>query len=370
MGFLDVGAGGAAGLETLLARQLAEEKFSEQKRATQATESYRGDALRESSALRRTTQEGIDRDRTERNQDRDDAKTLRTVAFRPVGSQVTQQEYDRETKAGTPQGVYKVNLETEPSTSYEPGGKVKQHEAAPANITYNGTQSQQDAEHRIHDAEQRALQANEDRDAARGIAHHREDRLTEWGPPVVTVNDPNSGTGTRVKPRNEMAAGGDEGPATGAQRQQNSDAAVALETANRMQQHRTKSMTGPIEGRWQGIKQTGMVPFMEPTAEESMYRADSSQLKNMVIRAITGAQMSQGEAERIMAQIPLDNDDDTVWESKMTETIKNLNDIQSKTGKGPGGGTGGGAGTSNSGAGAAGGGGRSSNIKSITVEKP
>ena len=52
--------------------------------------------------------------------------------------------------------------------------------------------------------------------------------------------------------------------------------------------------------------------------------ADSYTLKNAVIKAITGAQMSEPEAKRISAQIPLPSDRPEVWEQKALSTIDNL----------------------------------------------
>lgn len=350
MSILDAGAGAASGLETLLARQLAEDKFDEQKRATKATEDYRGKALGESSALRKQAQEGLDENRRNTQQQQTDNRAARTVALRPIGAPVTEEEYKRETTAGVPQGVYKVT-EATPEHVNPQGETPETVEAATRDIKFNGTQAQTDAERRIKDATDRADKSDRDRDDARRIAQDREDRLRSWGPPTVPINDPNSPTGIRVVGRDKIPAEGAAGPGTGAQRQSVSDSQIGEDTLGRLTQNFDKRYVGPIEGRARPILQK--MPFVPADKGLADFQADTATLRNAIIRAITGAQMSQPEAERIMAQIPSLEDKEDIWQSKAASTMNNLRSTLLHKG-------GGGAGASGAGAKPSG------NIKSVT----
>ncbi|HMJ85923.1 MAG TPA: hypothetical protein VK504_22235, partial [Vicinamibacterales bacterium] len=53
------------------------------------------------------------------------------------------------------------------------------------------------------------------------------------------------------------------------------------------------------------------------------FAAQTATLKNSVIKAITGAQMSEPEANRILAQVPVFTDKPNVWLQKAEETQKN-----------------------------------------------
>ncbi len=60
------------------------------------------------------------------------------------------------------------------------------------------------------------------------------------------------------------------------------------------------------------------------TQEQENFYAASIALKNAVIRQITGAQMSEPEARRIMEQIPSLNDPPARWKAKRDQTLKNI----------------------------------------------
>ena len=79
---------------------------------------------------------------------------------------------------------------------------------------------------------------------------------------------------------------------------------------------------GPVLGRATeaGVGLPG-VPVSEELAE---FYADTATLKNATVKAITGAQMSEPEAERIMKQIPTFADKPVVWRKKLEQTIANL----------------------------------------------
>ncbi len=60
------------------------------------------------------------------------------------------------------------------------------------------------------------------------------------------------------------------------------------------------------------------------TEDEADFRAENSTLKNQVIKMITGAQMSEPEAQRIMKQIPDPENPPTVYEARLKRTRENV----------------------------------------------
>jgi hypothetical protein len=84
--------------------------------------------------------------------------------------------------------------------------------------------------------------------------------------------------------------------------------------------------TGPVVGRIDPIK--GLVGFTSQEQEEFM--AATSAFKNQVIKAITGAQMSEPEAKRIMKQIPDTTDPPDRWKAKFKATKRNMERLQIK----------------------------------------
>lgn len=217
MPILDIGAGAASGLETLLARQLAEEKFAQQQKAQEADIDYRNRALTEQSELRKTQQRGIDERANEARRQQEANRISRTVALRPIGSPVTEEEFNAETAAGVPSGVYNVkespafvNPQGETAGTVDQGRKV---------IDFKGTQAQLDNQARIKAAEDRAADMERQRDVANQIAREREDRLREWGPPPVTIGDTSVPGGSRVIRRDQLPSSGAVGVQPAAQRQ-------------------------------------------------------------------------------------------------------------------------------------------------------
>ncbi len=81
---------------------------------------------------------------------------------------------------------------------------------------------------------------------------------------------------------------------------------------------------GPIEGRVGAVKDI----FGFNTPQESEFRAATSTFRNQVIKEITGAQMSEKEATRILKQVPQENDPPSVWRAKWIQSKKNLERIR------------------------------------------
>lgn len=88
-----------------------------------------------------------------------------------------------------------------------------------------------------------------------------------------------------------------------------------------------RTKTGPIVGRTSPI--AGLVGMT--TDEQESFMAATSAFKNQVIKDITGAQMSEVEAQRIMKQIPDIIDPPARWLAKWQQTQKNLKDIQKRS---------------------------------------
>ena len=218
MGMLDIAAGSGEGLEKLLSRLLAEEKFEEEKRQNLATEDIQRRNLEENSGWRKLQIESQRDAREQADKQRENDRVARVIAMRPIGSSVTQAEMDRETAAGVPGAVYEHVPPQAPSRSFGSAGE-KHNPAMPADIKFKGTQSQLHSAERIADAEERARRVDEDRDANRDIAERREDRITSYGSPVINIFDPNSPTGNRIVPRGsaEVQGGNASAPAAATQ---------------------------------------------------------------------------------------------------------------------------------------------------------
>jgi hypothetical protein len=79
---------------------------------------------------------------------------------------------------------------------------------------------------------------------------------------------------------------------------------------------------GPLAGNWSKAKQK--TPGVAVDRAFAAFSAESATLKNSVIKAITGAQMSEPEGRRILEQVPLETDKPEVWQAKAAATRDNL----------------------------------------------
>lgn len=84
--------------------------------------------------------------------------------------------------------------------------------------------------------------------------------------------------------------------------------------------------TGPVAGRVEFAK--GFLD-LSSQGQEDLFAAEFA-FRNAVIKDITGAQMSEPEAERIMKQIPASTDPEKRRKSKIVQTRKNLNFLQKR----------------------------------------
>ncbi|MEQ1844280.1 MAG: hypothetical protein ABL983_01730 [Nitrospira sp.] len=99
-----------------------------------------------------------------------------------------------------------------------------------------------------------------------------------------------------------------------------------LDLVDSMAKNYNREWVGPARGRGGAVmeKYSGMPGVPHIGEDEARFRSDITTLKNGVIKAITGAQMSEPEAERIMGQIPDANNPPEVFEARMKSTRANL----------------------------------------------
>lgn len=87
-----------------------------------------------------------------------------------------------------------------------------------------------------------------------------------------------------------------------------------------------KTRTGPIAGRVDPILGT----FGWTSQEQEDFMAATSAFRNQIIKEITGAQMSEVEAKRILKQVPQETDPPARWEAKWRQSKKNLEMLQKR----------------------------------------
>lgn len=120
---------------------------------------------------------------------------------------------------------------------------------------------------------------------------------------------------------------------TGAQAIGNEVSTVQLDRLRDLFEGGGKAFVGPAAGTWEGIKQK--TPGVQTNKTYADFSAATAAFRNSVIKAITGAQMSEPEAKRIREQIPDVTDKPDVWRAKAEQSRKNLQDLQAVLAKKP-----------------------------------
>ncbi len=87
-----------------------------------------------------------------------------------------------------------------------------------------------------------------------------------------------------------------------------------------------KTRTGIVVGRLDPV--LGL--FGLTTNEQEDFMAATSAFRNQIIKEITGAQMSEVEAKRILKQVPQETDPPARWEAKWRQSKKNLEMLQKR----------------------------------------
>ncbi|KKL52502.1 hypothetical protein LCGC14_2284820 [marine sediment metagenome] len=118
------------------------------------------------------------------------------------------------------------------------------------------------------------------------------------------------------------------GRTTGAERTAIAETEASLSILDNLETlfNNPNTRTGPLAGRIDPIK--GLVGFT--SEEQENFMAATSAFTNQVIKAITGAQMSEVEAKRIRKQIPEITDPPARWRAKLKQTRRNLRELQRK----------------------------------------
>jgi len=117
-------------------------------------------------------------------------------------------------------------------------------------------------------------------------------------------------------------------PASASERQAIAETRASIDALNNLKSlfDSTQTKTGPIVGRTSPI--AGL--FSMTTDEQEAFMAATSAFKNAIIKEITGAQMSEVEANRIMKQIPDITDPTVRWKAKWEQSKKNLEYLQKR----------------------------------------
>lgn len=107
---------------------------------------------------------------------------------------------------------------------------------------------------------------------------------------------------------------------------------AGLENADEILNDLTNTMKpewiGPAAGRLNELNLK--IPGTSVPEGFGRFYAQSNTLKNMVVKAITGAQMSEPEAKRILGQVPVITDKPDVWAEKLKATQENLGSMSQK----------------------------------------
>ena len=109
-------------------------------------------------------------------------------------------------------------------------------------------------------------------------------------------------------------------PASASERTSIAENRAAVDSLNNLNTLFKTSYVGPIAGR----AGTALDIFGGNKQARSEFIAATAAFKNQVIKEITGAQMSEPEAKRIMKQIPDVNNPPSVWKARHKQSIKNL----------------------------------------------
>lgn len=346
---LGLAAGAGEGLDTFLARMLAEHELEQRGIAQQetgrhnrATEDIQLKSLAENNLTRRSVAGAADADRDAARQDREGVALGKGLDELENNAIVSPETRSRALNLrAVPPERFKGYQPPSMGKS-DPSQPVGQEEVGPSEGGFPivGSAASKLAMSRVGDA--RAARESTDeyrndmlkfREDTNALARAREGRLTDWGPPVITIGTPDAPGGATIVPRGRVGEGA-PAPPTPTQRVSTSDIDAALKLADRLNTKFNPRFVGPAEGRYNELMQG--VPVIEADREFAAFGGESNTLKNTIIKAITGAQMSEPEAQRIMGQIPVTTDKPDVWVEKMKATIQNLEDLSRAKGGNPG----------------------------------
>lgn len=117
-------------------------------------------------------------------------------------------------------------------------------------------------------------------------------------------------------------------PIPNAERLKTKEAANALQQINEAGALFKDEYVGPAAGRYYSMAEK--FPDMgQVDPARSAFSAQNKTIMNATIKLITGAQMSEQEAQRILGQVPTVNDPPKVWRAKYEQTKKNAEMLMS-----------------------------------------
>ena len=340
--------------EMLRQRKLAAEKVSFDRAKTEndmrlAQERLTGDT--EDRRLRREFQESqlrsLDESRkaTEADRQRDDA--YKGLGLLSAGTRISPEEHQGFLRKGIPGSAFESKTERGPyeDATLGPEGlsrsviRTTESEAARAKRVDDERMTARDKATQTYQTEQ-----------AR-IAAEREERLAKAGAggqgggnpyfSMQAIYDPQGRPigAVRMDHRTGVATPVDIGALAGGQMKPppgdlgktsilNEASLDALDRLKAMYDTGAKDTIGPAMGRLRTAGQK--VPGVSSNETFSNFSAATSSFRNAVIKAITGAQMSEPEANRIRQQIPEVTDKPVDWQAKYEQTKKNLADIENR----------------------------------------
>lgn len=168
-------------------------------------------------------------------------------------------------------------------------------------------------------------------EAARKRYQQSDDRPPQGATVVIQTVDANGNPVTKIVPKTagaEFAA-----PPTGQQRQQVAENEAVTMGLARLRELAPDTQTlakwvGPVRGR---TNQAALVtPGIDVNPQMAEFFAEVAAIKNRMIRAITGAQMSEPEAKRIMAQLPDVTLKPGVFLARLQATERNLGALNAR----------------------------------------
>ena len=166
---------------------------------------------------------------------------------------------------------------------------------------------------------------------ARKDYQQADDRPQSGATVVIQTVDAQGNPVTRIVPK--TAGAQFAAPPTGAQRQQVAENEAVTTGLARIKElapdiETLSQWVGPVVGRTNSIRL--VTPGLDVDPKMAEFFAEVAAIKNRMIRAITGAQMSEPEAARIMAQLPDIALKPSVFLARLQATERNLAALNSR----------------------------------------
>ena len=115
-------------------------------------------------------------------------------------------------------------------------------------------------------------------------------------------------------------------PISPAERTSIAEGEAAIDSLNNIKSLFDEKFVGPIAGRAGTVGEL----FGANPQEQSSFIAATAAFKNQIIKEITGAQMSEVEAKRILKQVPDVNNPPTVWMARWEQSLRNIERLQKR----------------------------------------